>query len=137
MIDKETNRVWFIVLVVTVFCIFGLWQCGCGGNSARTTQTDRMEKIEKRQEETVQKVEGNANAITTMKVEVENNTQISKKNAQTIQGGMGFNAEEVGEVNSEVDNTKNSTLLMVVLFGMNLLVFGSIIIVLIKAKRRG
>ena len=50
---------------------------------------------------------------------------------------MGFNAEEVGEVNSEVDNTKNSTLLMVVLFGMNLLVFGSIIIVLIKAKRRG
>lgn len=133
MIDKETKRIWGIVLIVTILAVFGTLQCGCNSNKAIASMADTLKVSDKKQDKLIAKVEGTANEIKTVKTDIKTVMQITKKTSQQIQQGVGVNAEEIGEMNTDVDNSQNSTFLMIVLFGMNIAAF---VILLIWMKRK-
>lgn len=139
MIDPESKKFWAMVMTICILASIGMMvmQCGCNSNSAKSALMDALKVSDKKQDKLIARVEGNANSISTVKTDVKNVLQITQKTNQTVQQGFAVNARDIGEVNSEVDNSTNSTLLIVVLFGMNLLTFGVIVIVMIKARRSG
>jgi len=131
---KELGIIGVIILIMTLLAILGILCCGC--NSQSTQQTDKLQAVEKKQEEQDLRIKGNENQITTMKTDIKVVTQNSEKNSLAIQQGFGVNADEIGSIDSNVNNTKNSPILIAVLFGMNLLTFAGLFIAMMRAKGR-
>lgn len=133
MICPETNRIWSIVGLVALIGIFVLLQCSCNNNKAIASMADTLKVSDKKQDKLIAKVEGTANEIKTVKTDIKTVIQTTEKTSQQIQQGFGVKARDIGEVNSKVDNSQNSTLLMIVLFGMNITAF---VVLLIWMKRK-